>query len=61
MSDKWKLGIAGIILIILGFAGIIIMVKPDIDFRVILELMGILSFLGLIAVGAKLATMALEE
>ncbi len=61
MSDNWKLGIAGLMFIIGGFLGVILITDVDIDWRVALEIAGILFFLALIVVGAKMCLLALEE
>ncbi len=61
MSDNWKLGIAGLMFIIGGFLGVIFITDVQIDWRVILEIVGILFFLALIVAGAKMCLIALEE
>ena len=61
MSEKWRLGILGLGLILLGVGGIVLILRPDVDWRVVLEIMGVLFFLTITLLGARLATIALEE
>ncbi len=61
MRNKWNLGIAGVMFILGGFLGLILIMQPDIDWLAVLEICGVLFFLALIMVGAKMCLIALEE
>lgn len=60
MSDAWKFGIGGLCLIVVGFSGIVLIIGVDIDWRVLLEIVGVLFFLALVMVGAKMCLIGLE-
>ena len=61
MSENWKFGIAGLLFIVIGFIGIVLIIDVTIDWKVVLELVGVLFFLAVVATGAKMCLIALEE
>ena len=61
MTDKWKFGITGTLMMVVSAISIIAITDVDINFRIVIEIGTVLFFTAIFLAGARIAIMALEE